>query len=97
MHAVLIEFVGYKLIRRSTITFQDCCTAFYRPKYNFVQEPEDDLKCIICSNVAEDPMQHVKCGKLFCKECLENEGRDQPCPSCKMDAEFYPDTRSEYK
>ena len=30
--------------------------------------------CAICLDVAEDPLQHGKCGKLFCKECLERYG-----------------------
>ena len=41
----------------------------------FVGEPEDDLKCLICLSVAQDPLQHEKCGKLFCKNCLEKHGR----------------------
>ena len=67
----------------------------HRPKYNFIQELDEDLKCAICSNVAEDPIQHVTCGKLFCKDCLGKHGNDKPCPHCKTEgAIFYPDTRS---
>ena len=36
-------------------------------KYNFLHDPPDDLKCLICLEVAEEPWQHSKCGRLFCK------------------------------
>ena len=49
-------------------------------KYCFVGEPEDGLKCLICLEVAEEPRQHEKCGRLFCKECLDRHGKDKPCP-----------------
>ena len=42
-------------------------------KYNFIAEPDGALQCVICLDVAEDPRQHEKCGRLLCKECLETE------------------------
>ena len=61
----------------------------------FVSEILEDLKCSICLDVAEDPVQHEECGKLFCKECIEKYGRDKPCPNCKVvGAKFYGDRRS---
>ena len=30
------------------------------PKYNFVSEPEDELTCLICLEVAEEPWQYVE-------------------------------------
>ena len=41
-------------------------------------EPDDELKCVICLEVAREPFQHEECGKLLCKECLEEYGRDKP-------------------
>ena len=67
-----------------------------QPQYKFVVEPDESLKCLICLEVANDPLQHEGCGKLFCKECLEKHGRDQPCPNCRGGAHFYVDNRSEF-
>ena len=67
-----------------------------RYEYNFVSEPDDALKCLICLDVARDPMQHGECGKLFCKECLEKHGKDRPCPNCKTQSEYYRDNKSKH-
>ena len=65
-------------------------------EYKFVSEPDDALKCLICLDVARDPLQHEECGKLFCKECLEKYGKDKPCANCKRaNSHFYKDNRSE--
>ena len=63
--------------------------------YPLSSEPDDDLKCLICLQVAQDPLQHESCGKLFCRKCLEEYGRYKPCPNCRQGfASFYKDTRS---
>ena len=49
---------------------------------SFITEQDDSLKCLICLEVAEDPWQHGKCGRLFCRECLDEYGMDRPCPAC---------------
>ena len=65
------------------------------PKYKFVTEPEDDLICVICLEVAEEPWQHGECGRLICKACLEKLGEDKPCPNCRKErAQFFQDNRS---
>ena len=64
-------------------------------EYSFVSEPDDALKCLICHEVARDPLQHEDCGKLFCKECLEEYGRDKPCPNCRTSSQYYKDNKSE--
>ena len=64
-------------------------------KYKFVSEPEDDLLCLICLEVAEEPWQHVQCGRLLCKECLDQLGHENPCPKCKKAMpQFFQDKRS---
>ena len=65
---------------------------------NFLSEPDldDSLRCPICIVVAQDPWQHSKCGKLFCKDCLlvydgrfsSGEG-SKPCPYCMMESPTY--------
>lgn len=63
----------------------------------FIAEPDDDLKCLICLEVARDPLQHEECGKLFCKECLEKYGKDKPCPNCRAEhSHYYVDKRSKF-
>ena len=53
--------------------------------YQFVEEPPDSLKCLICLLVTRDPQQHGGCGKLFCQSCIaayrvmRNE-----CPHCRQ-------------
>ncbi len=65
-------------------------------EYNFITEPDDDLKCLICHEVARDPKQHEACGKLFCEKCIEKYGMDKPCPYCRMEQPLYfKDNRSE--
>ena len=66
-------------------------------EFRFLSEPDEDLKCVICFEVAKDPLQHEECGKLFCKECLEKYGRYQPCPNCRTgQSNYYSDNRSKY-
>ena len=66
--------------------------------YNFLSEPDVSLECLICLAVARDPRQHEECGKLFCSECIEKYGTDEPCPYCKQTgANFYKVNKSKYK
>ena len=65
--------------------------------YKFITEPDDALKCLICLSVAKDPHQHGKCGRLFCKECIDKNGEGKPCPYCRMEhPQYFEDTRSKY-
>ena len=60
-------------------------------------DPPEDLKCLICLEVARDPMQHEACGKLFCKECIERNGMENPCPNCRIsEPKFFMDNRSKH-
>ena len=64
-------------------------------KYTFTVEPDGALQCVVCLDVAEDPWQHSKCGRLLCKECLEKHGRDKPCPNCRgKQPQYFEDTKS---
>ena len=61
--------------------------------YKFVSPPDDNLKCVICLEVAQDPKQHEDCGKLFCSECIEKNGR-KPCPNCRaVNSRYFKDKR----
>ena len=56
--------------------------------YNFISEPNPNLKCTICLELASQPKQCEDCGKLFCSECIEKNGR-KPCPNCRTDNPRY--------
>ena len=63
-------------------------------QFSFVSKPDDALKCLICLEVAEEPWQHDKCGRLFCKECLDDYGKVKPCPNCRAEQpQYFEDTR----
>ena len=64
-------------------------------KYKYISEPSDDLKCLICLEVAEEPWQHSKCGRLFCEACLDDYGKKKACPNCRMKSpQYFEDTKS---
>ena len=62
-------------------------------KYQFVSEPDDEYKCLICLEVAEEPWQHGECGRLFCEKCLNKLGRNKPCPNCRGGPQYFKDAR----
>ena len=40
-------------------------------------------------------MKHAECRGLFCEECIEKNGKEQPCAYCrKQRPEFHPNIRS---
>ena len=56
---------------------------------NFETKPDGALDCLICLAVARDPLQHEKCGRLFCEKCLNKHGKDKSCPNCRMEQPLY--------
>ena len=67
--------------------------------YKFITEPDDILKCSICTKIAKgQPMQHGAsgCGKLFCKKCIKKYGNN-PCPMCRGDPKYFEDVKSKTK
>ena len=62
----------------------------------FVEEPPDDLICLICTFVARDPQQLTCCGRVFCCGCLARHRSTSPkCPNCSRMISNFPDSRSE--
>ena len=62
--------------------------------YNFITEPDPNLFCVICLELASQPKQCEDCGKLFCSECIKQYGRN-PCPNCRVKKpKFFKDVRS---
>ncbi len=65
--------------------------------YQFIEEPSDDLKCLICLCVARDPQQHGDggCGKIFCTNCIKRHKKiDDKCPNCRIVMNTFRDARS---
>ena len=51
-------------------------------KYKFIDGLPEDLKCVICDQAANVPQQHGSCGRIFCKDCLENYRKERPYSRC---------------
>jgi hypothetical protein len=63
--------------------------------YRFIDEPPDALKCPVCLGIVTEPWQHGKCGRLFCKKCIDEYGKSKPCPFCKREQpQYFEDTKS---
>ena len=71
------------------------CSSGNTKSYHFISEqPDDCLLCAICLELASQPNQCEDCGKLFCSECIEKNGR-KPCPNCRTDnPKYFKDVRS---
>ena len=65
--------------------------------HEFLESPLDDLLCLICLCVARDPQQINCCGKVLCKQCLEDHKQhSSDCPQCRKNIVSFPDKRSKY-
>ncbi len=52
---------------------------------DFVQDPPDSLKCLICMLVVNEPWQHGECGRVYCKVCIEEFRKVKNiCPNCRQ-------------
>lgn len=49
----------------------------------FVGEVPEDFNCPICMLVVNEPVEHSKCRKFFCRECLLDARLGQKCPQCR--------------
>ena len=65
-------------------------------EYKCVGELPDDLICLICHCVAEEPQQLTcDCGRLYCKVCLDQHfAHSNSCPQCRQSVKGFPDARS---
>ncbi|XP_064386091.1 TNF receptor-associated factor 3-like [Halichondria panicea] len=68
---------------------------------NWLEDPPDDLKCLICLCVARDPHQHPgdttnECGKIFCHSCITemNKKNETTCPNCRKNLTDFKDAKS---
>ena len=106
-HSLLLEpynpHVEELKLQREKETVRDApkgvTESFKEQKYTFIQsksEIYDEDKCIICLNLAYDPVQTKCCGKTFCQPCVKKV-QDRPCPHCRAKNEnftFYEDQKT---
>jgi hypothetical protein len=49
----------------------------------------ESLKCPICIDFADDPMECIHCNNIFCRNCLGNSNPIKiKCPTCRKDPNF---------
>lgn len=67
---------------------------------------DEDLLCLICTELVENAKQAICCGALFCGTCIDQwinrdmYGDHQGCPNCRamlLQASIVPDPRSDRK
>ena len=62
--------------------------------YTYVDEEKIDieLKCTICDEPFQSPVNCLECGNTFCQACIRSWAiRQTSCPSCrKIDSKFEP-------
>lgn len=63
---------------------------------DFLEEPPEDLLCLLCHTLATDPQQTAcDCAQLYCKACLERlKEPSNQCPKCKLPLRAFPDKLS---
>ena len=63
----------------------------------FIEQPSDELICLICQMVARDPQQSkCKCGRIYCKSCVQKlkGSYSNKCPTCRRTLETFEDNLS---
>jgi len=54
--------------------------------YTYMNEDQidDELKCMICTEPFQSPVNCIKCGQTFCQQCIDQWNKQQlSCPSCR--------------
>ena len=70
--------------------------SFKEITYFVEDQPGDELECIICKNLANDPHQSKCCGHTMCYSCAHKWGeQNNSCPQCRESPlEIAVDTRT---
>ena len=67
--------------------------------YMLASEVSDDLLCLLCRNIASEPIQVLCCGQVFCKRCFDKKAKEcdgDICVRChKKWNKFLPDKERE--
>ena len=81
----------------SSATLVDMYSVSFEEISYFVDDqPGNELECIICKNLADDPHQSKCCGHTMCYDCAHKWGeRNDSCPQCRESPlEIVVDTRT---
>jgi hypothetical protein len=53
-------------------------------EYDYLEEPEEELSCAICTDAFVAPVRIQSCGHVFCAECIRHSmERSSLCPYCR--------------
>ena len=44
--------------------------AFDNEEFEYLEEPQEDIKCPLCLDVFKDAHEVSFCGHVFCKDCI---------------------------
>ena len=61
-------------------------------EYTYLNEDDIDseLKCSICNDPFQSPMNCLECGQTFCERCIFLWSKDHPtCPLCRRERSYY--------
>ena len=77
-HVIAYMFFKYENKKQSTRKSSKCRQAF-------LELINDDLICIICSEMYYEGVTVSPCGHVFCGHCLEVwEEKNNTCPICRL-------------
>ena len=60
--------------------------------FTYINEDDIDLelKCMICNDPFQSPVNCVRCGQTFCQECIDQWYRQQTsCPACRQNGYLF--------
>ena len=60
------------------------------PLHLFVSDVDENLVCVICHDVVENPRSGCSQGHMFCAACIESWVETSGCPTCPVDREHLP-------
>ena len=80
----LNESNGEQCIESSATLADMYSVSFEGISYFVEDQPGDELECIICKNLADNPHQSICCGHTMCYNCAVTWGeRNYSCPQCR--------------
>ena len=50
----------------------------------FLNPPPDDVICLLCQDIVEEPYQLICCGQHICRKCVDKLKQQIPTPHCPM-------------
>ena len=64
--------------------------------FSFLESPPDELFCLLCSSIAQQPQQTMCCGRIYCNACFNQHMQSSnKCPKCQKNVTSFTDLMSE--